>query len=140
MTTALAVTGSTPATAASTAPSIGRTSKTAVAKAYVDQVAKNLAVSPGWTGSVKGCKVAKNSAKHDKASLAVVNWARAQSGLSPVRWDATWARQARAHALMTSATNRLAHDVLPVASASPRTRRSAARRRTSRSGPTDRCP
>ncbi|PFG35533.1 uncharacterized protein YkwD [Flavimobilis soli] len=111
MTIALAATGTGTAAAASS-PSIDRTSKTAVAKAYV-KMAKTLNVSSGWTGKVKGCKIGTNSKKHDKASLATVNWARAQAGLSPARWDASWARQARAHALMTTANSRLTHDVTP---------------------------
>lgn len=110
MTTALVASGGTAASAAP--PRIDGKSKKSVARAYT-KVAKMQNVRSGWTGSVKRCKVGKNSAKHDRAALATTNWARAQSGLAPVRWNKTWAKQARAHALVTSANGYLSHGVSP---------------------------
>lgn len=103
--TTLVMSGS---TAASASPKIDGKSKTSVARAYV-KMSKQVNVKTGWTGSVKRCTVGKNSKKHDRATLAAANWARAQAGLKPVKWNASWAKEARAHALVTSANNYLTH-------------------------------
>ncbi len=98
------------ATASAAGPKIDPKSKVSVAKAYL-KAETTYQVGPGWTGEVKGCKVGKNSAAHDKASLEMANWARAMGGLKPLRWNAAWAKEARAHALVSEASGILSHYV-----------------------------
>jgi len=84
-------------------------SRKAVAKAFRTRLKPNLSVGSGWTGSLRGCRAGKTSAKAQRATMESVNFARAMTGLAPVGWSAKLSARAQRAALIMAANNQLTH-------------------------------
>lgn len=83
--------------------------KAAVKRAYRSRLAPNLNTSIGWTGSNRGCRAGKMSARAKAATLESLNFVRDLGGLAPVSWSPMLSGKAQKAALIMSANNSLSH-------------------------------
>jgi hypothetical protein len=88
---------------------IDTSDRAAVAKAYRTRLRPNLSVPSGWTGSLKGCRAGKTSARAQRATMESLNFARAMNGLSRVVWSPKLSARAQYAALIMAANNKLTH-------------------------------
>ncbi|GAA1921995.1 hypothetical protein GCM10009737_24340 [Nocardioides lentus] len=101
--------GPAPSSAASeVAPAPGATTRAAAVTAYRD-VQRAQRVRAGWTGSVKGCRVGRESAASLSATRTTVNRLRDLAGVRPVALRDSLNRKALAAALMMRAQGSLSH-------------------------------
>ena len=66
-------------------------------------------ITTAWTGSVAGCNAGSQPPRVQQATLAAVNYYRAQAGLRPVALDDGLSARAQQAALLMSANGRLDH-------------------------------
>lgn len=100
-----------PASAANGAavPDINNTNRAQVAASYRSAIEANMNLSPGWTGSTRGCAAGTSTATYDAATVEAINWFRSMAGLNPVVEDAQQSAAAQRAALMMHAQQTLSH-------------------------------
>jgi uncharacterized protein YkwD len=83
--------------------------RSAVESAYLRSFASGMDTPTGFTGSDAACRPGTTSAASRAATLRAVNFARAMSGLAPVRFSSTLNARSQRTALMMSANQMLSH-------------------------------
>jgi uncharacterized protein YkwD len=96
-------------TRTASAAGLDTSNRRAVRTAYRKRLLPGYDVGPGWTGSVRGCRVGTTSQRAQQATLRAVNFMRDLGGLAPVRMSAARSRQALQAALMMQANGALSH-------------------------------
>jgi len=96
------------AVASDVAPVAGAATRSAALTAYRD-VRRAQRVRAGWTGSVRGCRVGRESAASLTATRTAINRLRGLAGVGPVRLRGSLNRKALAAALMMRAQGALDH-------------------------------
>ena len=84
-------------------------SRASVKAAYKKILAPAVRVQPGWTGSVKGCKLGTETAKSKSATLDAINFVRALNQLDGVYLDTSLNKKALQSSLIQHANNTLTH-------------------------------
>ena len=90
---------------------VDRRSRAAVLAAYKARYVAALRVANNWNGSAAACRPGGTSTAYRNATLAAINWARGQAGLTPVPGlNATYSGLAQRAALMMQANRSLSHN------------------------------
>jgi len=102
----------TPLLAATAVPgAVDRTSRAAVLAAYRTHYVAALRVANNWNGSTASCRVGATSTAYRNATLAAIDWARGQAGLTAVPGlNATYSSYAQRAALIMQANRSLSHN------------------------------
>jgi len=91
-------------------PPVDRTNRQAVVDFYTSVYLPAFAVANDWTGSVAGCNAGSTSAAYADATMDMVNYFRAMTGLpAAVTHEAVKDGKAQLAALMMTANNSLSH-------------------------------
>lgn len=88
---------------------INRWSRAAVAAAFNEIREPALLVPMDWTGSIEACNPGATSARHEAATLAMLNYYRSMAGVLPVVFVDEFSRKAQAAALIMAAQQDVNH-------------------------------
>jgi len=107
-----AVAGAVPQRVATAVPgAVDRTSRAAVLAAYRNRYVAAVRVGNNWNGSTAACRAGGTSTAYRNATLAAINWARGQAGLTPVPGlNTTYSSLAQRAALIMQANRSLSHN------------------------------